>query len=283
METKQTMGFSVAVYDDHAEVLKLLNKEIECVEIPAEIDGVPVTVIGNGCFSNCRDIKEMHIPDSIKKIGAGAFAFCKGVRELVIPDSVEEIGHHAFGDCKGLKRAVISRNVKTLPHGAFAFCYLSGDSEIVLQEGLERIEKNAFWYAFGSVLKIPHSVKEIGVGAFHFGPKPDTILPYDKGWDLEWPYGETVITAGEEGRITDIFYMQGSCMFLEISTDKGVKQCFYPCDILEDRVLFKDEKNKQRMACEIEDMWKTGHLLRNAFQLRDAWKRGLIAGPENRS
>ena len=279
METKQTMGFSVAVYDDHAEVLKLLNKETERVEIPAEIDGVPVTVIGNGCFSNCRDIIGMHIPDSIKKIGAGAFAFCKGVRELVIPDSVEEIGHHAFGDCKGLKRAVISRNVKTLPHGAFAFCYLSGDSEIVLQEGLERIEENAFWYAFGSVLKIPHSVKEIGVGAFHFGPKPDTILPYDKGWDLEWPYGETVITGGEEGRITDIFYMKEFCRIWEISTANGVKQCFYPCDILEDRVLFKDEENKQRMAREIEDFWKTGHLLSKSFQLRDAWKRGLVKGP----
>lgn len=129
------------------------------VDVPAEIGGKPVTAIADG-----------------------AFTLCKEMRELTIADSVTEIGAYAFRDCRGLRRVELPANLKVLRHGLFAFCYLSDDAEILLPEGLEVIEGGVFWSAGFFKLVIPASVREIGKGAFCFGPKVITCLPEDESW-----------------------------------------------------------------------------------------------------
>lgn len=140
-------------------------------------------------FFNSADIKQVNLPDTISVIEAQAFAICRELTEARLPDSINEIGHHAFRDCRSLKKVVFPKNLKSIPVGLF--CYLQ-KPEIVLPDGLEIIENGAFWSAGSFDLLIPDSVKKIGVGAFNWGSHPITKLPEDKGWYLEWPYGEAV-------------------------------------------------------------------------------------------
>ena len=267
--------FGIAEYDDHIELGRLLSVTTELIEIPESVEGKPITTIGDDCFFNCTDVKKVIIPEGVVSIGAHAFALCKGLTEIIVPDSVTEIGHHAFRDCRGLKKVVLSKNLKTLSIGLFSFCYLH-EPEIILPEGLEVIESGAFWSAGSFGLVIPDSVKEIGVGAFNWGPHPITKLPEDKGWYLQWPYGETVVSSDGEGRITDLHYLEGNCLLHEVTFESGVKNVVYPCDYLDKFVSFSDADNQQRMQDDIEHCWRTQEEVEATYKIRDAYHRGLI-------
>ena len=156
------------------------------VEIPRTINNKPVTRIGHDCFFNHPEIKTISFPDTLTSIGDNSFALCKGLRELVLPDSITDIGAYAFRDCTGLKRVVMPANLKVLRTGLFSFCYfLDDDVEIVLNEGLETIETRIFsGGGLGTyiTLIIPKTVKSIAPGAFNYGMKIITSLPYDEKW-----------------------------------------------------------------------------------------------------
>ena len=273
---QQEQVFSVEEYPDHIELCGFLSRKIEDVEVPNEIHGKPVTAIGDDCFFNCEEIKTVQLPESIKEIGAQAFAMCKGLTEIILPDSVNSIGALAFRDCRSLKKVVLPKSLKRLSQGAFSFCYLK-DPEIVLPDGLEVIERGAFWSAGVFDLRIPKSVKEIGVGAFNHGPQPITSLPEDKGWFLEWPYGEVVRCFAGEGIIKDIHYLQESCRLHIVKTAAGEKTVFYPCDYIDGLASFAHENEQKRAQDDIGHTWKSESEIKGAYRLRDAWKRGMIA------
>lgn len=251
LHEKQT--FAVKILEDHVEIIAFLPFDVKRVDVPDEIEGLPVTVIGDSCFSNCQ-----------------------GITELYLPDSVTEIGPWAFRDCRRLKKVALPAGVRRLPRGAFSFCYLQ-DPEIVLPEGLEVIEEGAFWHGGKFELVIPDSVKEIGVGAFHRGPHPVTKLLYNRGWFSEWPYGATVVTGdGRRYRIEEVRPLEEGCKLhvVRVKSKKGI--IFYPCDYLNGNVRFADEKNRERLAFEMENYWERKGRLSNAYKLHAAWKRGLV-------
>lgn len=272
---KQPLEFEIVEFDDYIELVKLLSLNTERIEIPDKIGTKPITKIGDDCFFNCTNVKQVTIPDGIVSIGVQAFALCKGLTEIIVPDSVTEIGHHAFRDCRGLKKVIMSKNLKTLPIGLFSFCYLH-EPEIILPEGLEIIESGAFWSAGSFDLVIPDSVKEIGVGAFNWGPHPITKLPEDKGWYLQWPYGETVVSSDCEGKITDLHYLEENCMLHEVTFESGTKNFVYPCDYLDNSISFLDGNNCQRMKDDIKCIWNTQKELEATYKIRDAYLHGLI-------
>lgn len=271
----QMQEFVIDEYDDHIVLGVLLSRDIEDVEIPDIVDGKSVTVIGEGCFFNCGKLKEILLPNTIESIGAQAFALCKGLTDIVLPDSVKEIGHHAFRDCRSLKKVILPKGLKNLPIGMFSFCYLD-DPTIVLPEGLEVIESGAFWSGGVFDLLVPDSVKEIGVGAFNWGPRPITKLPYDKGWFSKWPFGEAVTVDNIIGKITDLHFLERDCELHEVAIGEEVRSFFYPCDYLDGKIQFESEKNRQSMDRDVEFRWKSENDLSDTYKIRDAWKRGLV-------
>lgn len=72
------------------------------VEIPAEIEGFPVTRIGVGLFNGCTSLTSITIPDGVSSIGMNAFAGCTNLTSITIPDSVTSIGENAFDLCDKL-------------------------------------------------------------------------------------------------------------------------------------------------------------------------------------
>ena len=182
---QQPQEFGIDEYEDHCVMGALLSREVEQVEIPAEINGKPVTTIGGDCFFDCKNMKSILLPDSITEIGVQAFAMCKGLAEIALPDSITNIGKFAFRDCTGLKKIVMPSGLKRLETGTFSFCYLPDDVEIILKEGLETIESRIFnsgGLGLFFTLKLPKSVKTIVNGAFVSGMNIIADLPYDEKW-----------------------------------------------------------------------------------------------------
>lgn len=175
--------------DGTVAITGFLNKgKPSSLNIPSQIDGKPVTQINEYAFSECAELCEVIIPDSVVSVGKFAFykcenlktvdipegvtdigdyAFsdCTSLKNITIPDSVTEIGNFVFANCRSLNKVIISGNTKKIGMSAFSNC-VSLES-VTIPEGVTYIGANAF---FGCIslesVTIPKSVKEIEANAF---------------------------------------------------------------------------------------------------------------------
>ena len=76
------------------------------VTVPAEIDGLPVTEIGEGAFSGAS-ITSVTLPASVEEIGWFAFSGCSRLTTLTASASVEEVGYGAFDGCPAALTLVV--------------------------------------------------------------------------------------------------------------------------------------------------------------------------------
>lgn len=90
--------------------------------IPAEIDGRPVTEIGDGCFQGMVCLKRVHVPEGVTRIGDYAFECCSALQRIYLPDSLQEIGDGAFSGCGHLTLADLQDDVQRIGRGAFLCC-----------------------------------------------------------------------------------------------------------------------------------------------------------------
>lgn len=118
------------------------GRSVRNVEIPSEIDGVPVTDIGSKAFFACTNLKSVVIPDTVTVIGANAFCECVELAEVIIPESVEVIDEYAFYNCNNLTSVVIPEGVTTIDWSAFAQC--SNLTDVSLPSTIEYIGYNSF-------------------------------------------------------------------------------------------------------------------------------------------
>ena len=96
------------VYKDHAEVSKCSSEAQGDIAIEKEINGVPVTIIGDLAFDNCKKLSSIKLPESLITISRGAFYNCINLKSINIPPSVASIDYTAFLDCSKLETISVS-------------------------------------------------------------------------------------------------------------------------------------------------------------------------------
>lgn len=68
--------------DNTAVTITACDKAVTEVEIPAEIDGLPVTSIGIRTFFHCKSLTGVTIPNSVTSIGHHAFDSCPMLKDV---------------------------------------------------------------------------------------------------------------------------------------------------------------------------------------------------------
>ncbi|MBR2876417.1 MAG: leucine-rich repeat domain-containing protein, partial [Clostridia bacterium] len=68
------------------------------LEIPASLNGLPVTSIGEYAFRHCTSLTSVIIPDTVTNIGEKAFYNCILLENIIISDYVKNIGSAAFSE-----------------------------------------------------------------------------------------------------------------------------------------------------------------------------------------
>ncbi|HEY5911087.1 MAG TPA: leucine-rich repeat domain-containing protein [Verrucomicrobiae bacterium] len=140
------------------------------VSIPSEIEGLPVTSIGDRAFYVNSSLISIIMPNSVTSIGADAFFGCHNLASAIIGNSVSSIGEYAFRSCSSLSSIIIPNSVTNI--GDYAFSYCTSLSEVIIADGLMCIGVGAFQSSGITNIRIPSTVT-IADGYFdlHFGPQ----------------------------------------------------------------------------------------------------------------
>lgn len=95
-------NFKYVLSDNGTEVIITGHKDPKetatgSIDIPATINGLPVTVISDNAFKGYENITSLSLGSIIKTIGEEAFSGCFGLSgNLTIPDSVTSVGEDVF-------------------------------------------------------------------------------------------------------------------------------------------------------------------------------------------
>ena len=108
-------------YGDYIEISDCY-KSVETIEIPSDIDGIPITSIGENAFYECKYLTSINIPDSVKNIGDFAFTYCKSLKSINIPNGVTSIGYDTFAFCSSLISIKLPESVTFIDDYAFYSC-----------------------------------------------------------------------------------------------------------------------------------------------------------------
>ena len=171
------------------------------LEIPAEIDGFPVTRVEDDAFVEQDELTEVVIPASVIEIGSTAFHDCANLQVFTvaeenpaycvrngllldksesilircpsgrygevtdIPDTVFLISDAAFADCSSLSKIELPQSVISI--GAMAFSNCTALYDITLPENLQKIGDGAFMNCTAiQRMALPENLQRIGMMAF---------------------------------------------------------------------------------------------------------------------
>jgi hypothetical protein len=129
--------------------------------IPAQIEGVPVTIIGHSASAE-KQLTKLTLPDSVHTIGFGAFRSNK-LTDITLGNNIREIHNSAFANNE-LTEVTIPGSVEILGIGA---CATNRLTKVTFSYGLATIGDHAFAGNLLSEITIPDSVSIISPGAFN--------------------------------------------------------------------------------------------------------------------
>lgn len=92
------------------------------VEIPSEIDGVPVVKIEGKAFEDNQVITNISIPDSVKEMGTYVFSNCKELCSIEMPTIITRITEGTFYNCEKLFNLKIHGDLQYIDKYAFEGC-----------------------------------------------------------------------------------------------------------------------------------------------------------------
>lgn len=167
----------VALSAGVAQIVDWQGKEAE-LEIPATLDGLAVTSIGECAFAECEGIRSVTLPASVTEIGEEAFANCVDLEEACLPEGLRRIGDLAFNGCEALTAITLPGSVDAVGDNPFRACenlydiFVSPDSGyLYTQKGVlfSKPDERLICYPKGLLAVryvVPEGVRAIGAMAF---------------------------------------------------------------------------------------------------------------------
>lgn len=176
--------------------------ETDCIlQIPENLDGHPITAIGDLAFHRCLFHEQIIIPDSVTSIGTFSFADCPSLTEITIPDSVETMAINPFAYCQNLTKFNVSMEnpyffvidgvlFNKAEKKLISYPYAFSASSYVIPEGTLAIGASAFHSCRAlTEITIPSSITIIEESAFSYLSE-SLLFTVDKGsyaetWAIE--------------------------------------------------------------------------------------------------
>lgn len=128
-----------------------------------------ITEIGSSAFAECTSL--VSVPDlgSVTKIESYAFYQCYALSGSLDLSQLTEVGSHAFEGCYSLSGTLDLSNLRSIPTYAFAYYgYYNGIDALILGSELEDIGNWAFTFTtIQQDVVLPDGIERIDTGAFY--------------------------------------------------------------------------------------------------------------------
>lgn len=167
------------VYEGYVRIHGFDNSVSE-LEIPAEIEGAPVTIIRGSAFKGASLLESVVIPEGITEIGSEAFNGCTSLKNVSFPSTLKRIDGSAFNNCISLEEIEIPKGTTYVGDYAFEDC--TNLRTVTINNGISSINMT-FPNCNLATLYIPKSVIDIHINAFMGGSVQDV---YYEGSPEQW-------------------------------------------------------------------------------------------------
>lgn len=172
---------STVTHEGTAYTVTTINDFADCNYSALDIPNT-VTVLGQGCFSQCTTLTSVTLPSSVVEIQQMAFHGCIALTSATIPNSVNIIGDGAFGGDTALRSVTLPDSTTMVGDAPFGACkltqplynsthfmYMPQDysGEYTIPDGIQAVCGGVFEFCIGLTgIHFPASVETIGRCAF---------------------------------------------------------------------------------------------------------------------
>lgn len=244
-------------YGDGTVSVTCQDNTVTEAEIPAEIDGLTITMVELDCFKDNPGLKKVTLPDTITVIEDYAFYKCEGLESVNIPEHVEKIGFQAFYGCTNLTEVTVPASVTEIEGFAFEGCN-SLQAVHVAKANQNYMDENGILFNIDKTelilypsaktdtsYTVPESCKKLESYAFmanQFLQEIDISSVQEMGEDIFY-YCTNLETMTIPDGITELKgSMFGNCTALKtVTLPEGLTSlgsgCFYNCISLEELQL----------------------------------------------
>jgi len=152
------------------------------VEIPAQIEGSDVRIIGERAFYKNDQVTSVIIPDSVEEIEPEAFAYCTALTDINWGSGLKTIDKSSFGRCEGLTEIVFPDGLEEIKNDTFEFCI--NITSVTFPDSLKRLGTSTFVDC--------HALTEVnfGKGLEYIGVNPfkqcENLLELNIPSEIEW-------------------------------------------------------------------------------------------------
>jgi len=151
------------------------------IKIPSSVifkdKEMKVTGISGAAFYN-TNIVSIEISEGISEIRENCFTDCKSLNSVSLPNTIKIIGYRAFEGCTSLTKINLPNSLTDIGTGAFSGC--TNLQNIVIPPLIKEIKDATFWGCDNlKVLKIPNNVNKVGPYII----KSVNILEFEEGDD----------------------------------------------------------------------------------------------------
>ena len=188
-----TITYEIISVTKHEVKVDYVPENVTVVTVPSVVffngENFRVTTIGRGgsrdggwfggyegegyySFNNCKLLKQVVLPNTIKVIGYGAFRGCTWLRSINMPSGLEVIGGEAFEDCESLTSITIPSSVKEVGEFAFNRC----KCVINIPATIDTINQSAF---YGCKFRLSEKLGYVWNDTIVLNTGDDSIKMYD--------------------------------------------------------------------------------------------------------
>ena len=201
-QTGNSNGYTYTVLEDGSACITKCSLGGDLI-IPDELDGHPVTMIGERAFDRNMKVEKLTIPEGVTSIGPYAFYWCENLTKVSIPYSLVTMEDNPFDMCSSLTTISVPKDhpvyevksgvlfnkpektlicyPKTKKNGSYSVpngtLHIGGDAfctgnenlrSITLPKSLLTIGHDAFHSCFflKGALKLPAQLQSVGKSAF---------------------------------------------------------------------------------------------------------------------
>ena len=102
------------------------DEYVDDVVIPQSltVEGVTyaVTSVGERCFSRCKSLNSVVLPNSVTSVGEYCFAGCDSLLSVTLPNALTALAPYSFANCPQLASITLPESVTSLGDYCFTMC-----------------------------------------------------------------------------------------------------------------------------------------------------------------